>query len=170
MNAAVRCKRGERLLVVVMVALGLGQMAAERARAQTLRGLLAATGAAPAPKVFTRVGALEPFSMGFRIAYDDAQGQRRRVVLDARRYARLRGAYNRRNVFGAVLAAGPALDEHPRTRSAAAAVRRAALCGERPLLRELGVDPGEVAGGLAIEYEARGRGLASPPPLRVHCP
>jgi hypothetical protein len=62
-------------------------------------------------------------------------------------YARLHGPYNRRNVYGAVLAYGPVLQADPRTQPLFEAVARYALCEEAPLLRELGIDPDQVQPG-----------------------
>ena len=54
----------------------------------------------------------------------------------------MRGPYNRRNAYGAVLAYGPILFSNPRTKPLFESVARYALCGDAPLLRELGLYPG----------------------------
>lgn len=64
---------------------------------------------------------------------------------------RLRGPYQRRNVYGAALAYGPILPPELRD-----PVMRRALCGERPLLRELGIDPAEVSGEVRVRLEPIG--------------
>ncbi len=68
-------------------------------------------------------------------------------------YARLRGPYNRRNAYGAALAAGPVLATDPRTQGIFWAVLSHATCGEAPLLRELGIDPAQVDGPPRVRYE-----------------
>jgi hypothetical protein len=87
-------------------------------------------------------------------------------------YARLRGPYNRRNVYGAVLAYGPVLSTDPAGRPMFEAVARYALCGDAPLLRELGIDPALVAGHVRLRLQPRpgadlrGQPLTLEPPCR----
>ncbi|MGH7152260.1 MAG: hypothetical protein ACREIU_16255, partial [Planctomycetota bacterium] len=87
-------------------------------------------------------------------------------------YGRLRGPYNRRNLYGAALAFGPVLATDPRTRAMLEAVIRHALCGRAPLLRELGIDPNLVAGDLSVRYEPREGAPPSGLPHRIEarCP
>ena len=63
-------------------------------------------------------------------------------------YARLQGPYNRRNVYGAALSYGPVLPPELRD-----PVMRYAVCGDAPLLRELGIDPDDVRGPVRVRYE-----------------
>lgn len=110
-----------------LLLLGLAQMVGDVAQLVPLKAVAAATGASPAPKVFSAVQGLETYSTRFFI---DLGHQR--VELSPQLYARIRGPYNRRNVYGAALAYGPVLPEsllHP--------VMKHALCGDAPLLREL---------------------------------
>jgi hypothetical protein len=74
-------------------------------------------------------------------------GTERQLELTPEVYAKLRGPYNRRNVYGAALAFGPVLPVEMRN-----AVMKYALCGERPLFRELGIDPGEVHDPVGVRY------------------
>lgn len=156
--------------VAMLLCLGLLAMAADLLQLPLVRGAAAATVASPAPKVFTRVGELEPYSMRFSLEYVDGAGVEQRVAVTPERYARLRGPYNRRNAYGAALAAGPYLRDEPMTRAMFEQTARHALCGQAPLLAELGVDPASVASGVRIVYTARGRGLRTPPALEVECP
>lgn len=114
---------------LVLLLLGLAQMAGDLAQLLPLKAVAAATGASPAPKVFSAVQGLETYSTRF---YLDLGHQR--VELTPALYARIEGPYNRRNVFGAALAYGPVLPASLRD-----PVTRYALCGEAPLLRELGL-------------------------------
>jgi len=115
---------GGRATLLIM--LGLAQMTGDVAHARPLTWIAAATGASPAPKVFTAFGDYEPFSARFFI--DGTE-------ITPERYAHVRGPYNRRNVYGAVLAGGPVVP--PMLRDP---VMRYALCKDAPLLRELGID------------------------------
>lgn len=142
-------------LAAGLLVLGLLQMAGDLLKLPWLRGLAAATGASPAPKVFSAVRGLETYSTRFALEWEDAGGTTRSLPLTAEVYGRLGGPYNRRNVYGAALAYGPVLATDPRTRPMFEAVARHALCGRRPLLRELGVDPAGVARGPRVRFEPR---------------
>src|SRR5262245_29779659 len=114
---------------IALLLLGLAQIAGDLADLELLRGAANATAASPAPKVFTRVGRLEPFSARFALVINEAGGRSRRVLLDRERYARMRGPYNRRNTFGAVIAAAPELARDPLARPLFEQVARHGLCG-----------------------------------------
>jgi hypothetical protein len=150
---------------LALALLGIAQMAGDLLGARALAGVARATAASPAPKVFSAVRGLETFTSGFVLEIRDRDGQSRRVELTPELNARLRGPYNRRNVYGAALAYGPVLDSDPLTRPLFAALSQNALCGRAPLLRELGLAPAEVE---SVSVEVRPReGIASPDlPLR----
>jgi hypothetical protein len=145
-----------------LLLIGLMQMTGdllERAGAvsagRPLKGVGAATTASPAPKVFSAVHGLETFSTRFTLEWRDRDGRSQSLPLTPEVYARVRGPYNRRNVYGAVLAYGPVLATDERTRPLFESVARYALCGDAPLLRELGVDPADVDGAVRVRYEPR---------------
>jgi hypothetical protein len=115
-----------------------------------LKGVAAATTASPAPKVFSSVRGLETYSTRFFVEWTDQHGARRSLLVTPEVYARLQGPYNRRNVYGAALAYGPVLPAELRD-----PVMCYALCGDAPLLRELGVNPDDVRGPVRIRYEPR---------------
>jgi hypothetical protein len=141
---------------VFLVVLGVAQMAGDVTHLLPLKGIAAATNASPAPKVFSAVQGLETYSTRF---YLDLGHER--VELTPEVYSRIRGPYNRRNVFGAALAYAPVLP--PQLRDP---VTRYALCGDAPLLRELGLRatqtpaveleplPGTSLGALPTRFEA----------------
>jgi hypothetical protein len=117
-----------------------------------LKGIGAATTASPAPKVFSAVRGFETYSTRFYLEWTDRAGARRSLALTPEVYARLRGPYNRRNVYGAALAYGPVLASDDRTRPMLRAVVHYALTGDAPILRELGIDPADTAGAVRIRY------------------
>ena len=117
------------------------------------KGIGTATDASPAPKVFCAVKGLETYSTRFFIEWTDHAGEARSLELTPEVNARLRGPYNRRNVYGAVLAYGPVLATDPRTRPMFDAVAKYALCGAAPLLRELGINPAEIAGRVSVRLD-----------------
>lgn len=116
----------------LLVILGTSQIAGDLFRFIPLRGIGAASGASPAPKVFAAVQGLETYSTRFYIEWP---GHRVEVTPDI--YSRLRGPYNRRNVYGAALAYAPVIPASMRD-----PIMRYALCGSAPLLRELGFEKG----------------------------
>lgn len=123
-----------------------------RSVGQLVKGIGAATTASPAPKVFSAVQGFETYSTRFTVAWADQQAEPHALDLTPEVYSRLRGPYNRRNVYGAALAYGPVLATTPRTQPMFQAVTRYALCGPAPMLRELGIDPGTIAGPVRIYY------------------
>ena len=116
---------------IALVLLGVAQMLGDITGLLPLKAIAAATNASPAPKVFSAVQGLETYSTRFFLELDD-----RRVELTPEVYSRIRGPYNRRNVYGAALAYAPVLPQALRD-----PVMRRALCGDAPLLRELGLPP-----------------------------
>ena len=146
--------RTRAILAAVLLGVGLTQMAGDLTGVAPLKGIGAATAASPAPKVFSAVNGLETFSTRFSLEWEDAGGGRHTLQLTPELYARLRGPYKRRNVYGAVLAYGPVLP--PALRDP---VMRYAVTGEAPLLRELGIDPAG-ARNVRVRYEP----LPSTPP------
>ena len=156
----------------VLALIGFAQMTGDLLHLPVLKGIAAATGASPAPKVFSAVKGLETFSTRYFIEWIDRAGSSHSVEITPERYAHLRGPYNRRNVYGAVLAYGPVLVSDPRTRPMFNAVSSYALCGEAPLLRELGIPIEAGRGSLCIRLQTR---AGVPPPelpliLRSSCP
>lgn len=137
-----------------------------------LKGVGAATTASPAPKVFSAVRGLETFSTRFTLEWWDRDGRPQSLPLTPEVYAKVRGPYNRRNVYGAVLAYGPVLATDERTRPLYESVARYALCGDAPLLRELGVAPADVVGPVRVRLEPRpGSDLGDLPlVLEAPCP
>ena len=131
----------ERLAAAFLLTLGLSQMAGDVLHILPLKAIAAATAASPAPKVFSAVQGLETYSTRFFLDLGDS-----RVELTPEIYSRMRGPYNRRNVYGAALAYAPVLPPSLRD-----PVMRYALCGEAPLLREFGIH--HAARRPAIELE-----------------
>lgn len=160
----------QRAFVVVLFVLALGQMAADVIGSVPLRAAFAATGASPAPKVFSAVRGLETYSTRFRVEWTEPGGAIGSIAIDPHVGALLEGPYNRRNVYGAALAYGPILAADARTRAMLDGVLRRALCGERALLAELGVDPARVAGGVRIVYEPLRAGALGDLPLVLEAP
>src|SRR5262245_43218248 len=119
---------------VGLLMIGLLQMAGDLLHVPVLKGIGAATGASPAPKVFTVVRGMEAYSTRFYIQWTDRSGVAHELQLTPEVYCRLAGPYNRRNVYGAVLAAGPVLATDQKLAGMYRSVSTYALCGQAPVL------------------------------------
>jgi len=82
-----------------------------------LKGFGLATCAAPYTKVFCQATAIddgrlfETFAADFQILYVRSSGERGGLQITPELYSKIAGPYNRRNVYGAVLAYAPALPQ-----------------------------------------------------------
>jgi hypothetical protein len=154
--------------VGLLLALGLLQMAADAADLPLLKGLASATLASPAPRVFSAVRGLETYSTRFFIEWSEG-GAARSVELTPELYTRIAGPYNRRNVYGAALAYGPVMVGDARTEPMLYAVMRRALCGDAPLLREMGVPVARDRTDMRVRYRPAPRSTGDWP-LEIQAP
>lgn len=132
----------------LLVGLGLLRMAGDTFRVPALDVLGMATAAAPAPKVFSAVRGLETYSTRFYLEWFDRKGEQQKFFITPETYARIEGPYNRRNVYGAALAYAPVLPSKFRD-----PVMGYALCGDAPLMKELGIDRSRIKGSVRIWIE-----------------
>jgi hypothetical protein len=98
------------LACLALLLLALSQMLFGLVRAEGARNAAASTAAAPYPKVFCAKDGYEAFAMNFELTGEDEHGGAHVVSMTPETYARMRGPYNRRNVYGAALAFAPVLD------------------------------------------------------------
>ena len=103
-----RSSRSRDLAAGVLLLVALSQMAGDALGIRWLRGLGAATVAAPLPKVFSDVAGLETFASRFDLEVTTPEGTDVREITPEL-YGRLGGPYNRRNVYGAALSYAPRL-------------------------------------------------------------
>jgi hypothetical protein len=165
-NAKVQPEPTLRMVAIgVLAFLGFAQMAGDIFHLPALKAVAAATAASPAPKVFSAVKGLETFSTRFFIEWDDEIGTTHSVEVTPERYAHVLGPYNRRNVYGAVLAYGPVLESDPRTVALFNAISGYALCGNAPLLRELGLPPDAAERSPRIRLQVPPQAVAPDLPL-----
>ncbi len=66
------------------------------------------------------------------------------VLLSPEIASKIKGPYNRRNVYGAILSYGPVLDANPYMKPLYEAALAYATQGKAPLLTEVGIDPKQV--------------------------
>ncbi len=123
----------------LLVALGTTQMIGDVVGLEKLKAFGAATQVAPAMKVFTAHQGYETHAAQFALHWRDPAGLEQTLELTPETYRRVKGPYNRRNVYGAALAYGPILRRDPRTRQMQHSVMRYAFCAPGVLLGELGL-------------------------------
>ncbi len=171
--------RGTRFRVdaALLLTLGVLQMVGDLAGLAPLKAIAAATAASPAPKVFSAVRGYETYSTAFSLDWRDGSGGAQREPITRERYAKIEGPYNRRNAYGAIVAYGPVLYQGKHSRPLFESVARHGICGEAPLLREMGL-LGNIARDMAsrrqltLRYVPREGVVIRGLPLRldVSCP
>ena len=90
-----------------------------------------------------------------RILERDVDGIAHVKRLTPRANRGLRGPYNRRNAYGAMIAGGPMLSANAATRAMHAAALSYTRCGAGSALDELGIDRRTIAGPVTIELILR---------------
>lgn len=147
------------LPVAVLCTIGCVQMAGDLLGLPIVKAVGAAIAASPQPKVFTAQNGFETYASRFFVEWRDVAGRAHSVEITPENYAGVGGPYNRRNAYGAAISYGPVLAANPRTAPMLAAVTRYALCGEAPLVRELGLNLARAAGPVQLRVAPR-----RPPP------
>ena len=137
---------------VVILGIGLLQIAGEVCGSRTLKGIGAASVAAPFPKVFCDVAGLEAFASTFTLSGETHGGGVFEEQITPERYARLSGPYNRRNAYGAALSFAPRLPE-----AMWHSVARYGLREGGPLRAELGLPDDIARVDIRIQTQTRGR-------------
>jgi sterol desaturase/sphingolipid hydroxylase (fatty acid hydroxylase superfamily) len=140
---------------VALVAIGTVQMAGDLAGSPVVRGLGMAANASPAPKVFTAHGGIETYAAQFLVRWTDVDGIAHVKRLTPQVNRGLRGPYNRRNAYGAMIAGGPMLNANAAMRAMHAAALSYTRCGAGSALDELGIDRRTIAGPVTIELILR---------------
>ena len=156
-------------ITVFLLVVGLAQMLGDVLGISALKAIAAATAASPAPKVFSVSGGLETYSTAFYIEWRDVSGKIHSLKLTPETNARLKGPYNRRNIYGAAISYGPVLAVNPRTKKMLADVMYYALCNDAPLLQELGIDPRQISGIVHIRFEPKWQSSGLPLVMEAPC-
>jgi hypothetical protein len=147
-------KNRTNLCAAILLIVGLLQMSGDLLGWPILKGIGAATAASPAPKVFTSLRGYEAYSTRFYLEWKAQDGIPHSLQIIPENYAKLRGPYNRRNAFGAILAGGPLLITDEKLQPMFQEVSTYALSGDAIILREMGIDPTAIAGNIRVRYEA----------------
>lgn len=140
------------IATAALLVLGLSQMIGEVCGSRELRGLGAATAAAPFPKVFCDMGGLEGFASTFTLIGRTSSGTRFETKITPELCAGLRGSYNRRNAYGAALSFAPRLPD-----AMWHSVAKYGFGSNGPLRTELGLPTDTVDLRIRIATQTRGR-------------
>lgn len=140
------------IAAVMITLVGSFQMIGYMTGVSAVRGIGAVTAAAPFPKVFSDVDGLETFASDFTLHWQDALGGSHAWPITPDLYARLPGAYNRRNVYGAALSYAPRMPE---------ALWQAVFChafaADGPLRRDFGLPADAHNFSVEIRTKTKGR-------------
>lgn len=139
------------IITSLLVIMALLQMTGDLFNQTWMKALGAAWGASPAPKVFSSSEGLETFSSQFFLIWTDWENVLHRIQLTPKLARQLKGPYNRRNVYGAVLSYGPILSKNEMMRDAYESILEYAIGQNGPLLRELGINADSILEGIIIE-------------------
>lgn len=140
----------------LLIVIGCTQMAGDLLDIRAVKAIGAATGASPAPKVFTAHQGFETYSAQFFVRWTDkATGEEKSLRLTPAIYSGVHGPYNRRNAYGAVLSYAPVLQSDPATRPMHDDAIRFTVCGDSGLLEELSIDRMLTTGPVIVELVPR---------------
>ncbi len=114
---------------VLLVVVGIVQMAGDLLDIPAVKAVGAASVASPAPKVFTAHKGFETYSSFFYLTWVDRDGTPREMKLTPEIYRGVRGPYNRRNAYGAALSYAPVLQSSPLTKPMHDAAMQYTFCG-----------------------------------------
>ncbi len=128
-----------RLAAIVLIFFATVRVAADLLEKPRFSAAAAVTNLAPAMKVFTAHEGYETYSASFTLRVRFRDGETVEIPLNPATYAGLRGPYNRRNVYGALIAYGPVLIANPKTRPMWQAMAQRGFCGESSIVTELGL-------------------------------
>jgi hypothetical protein len=98
-----------KILYYIVISIGLLQTIGYLTKIKIIRDIGVVTTASPLPIVFTEVKGVETFASDFYLLWTNDQNEQEEVKITPALYSKLKGPYNRRNIFGAAIAYGPVL-------------------------------------------------------------
>jgi hypothetical protein len=160
--------RRARAGALVLLAIGIAQPGFDLAALDRPALVASAFGASPAPRELAARRGVEPYAGTLTLRWTQPDGSVHEVALTPARLGGLRGPAARRSFYGALLARGPALAGRPETLPLVASAAAHALCGDAPLLAELGVALPRGARAIRVERQPAqgGDALALEAPCR----
>mgnify|MGYP001129739775 CR=1 FL=1 len=100
-----------KYLYILVVFIGCVQIIGHVIGVKEVKAFGMLTSSSPLPIVFTEVKGVETFASDFYIEYLDENNKQVSKQITPEMYAKLKGPYNRRNVYGAAISYGPILDK-----------------------------------------------------------
>jgi len=128
-----------RIGAALLVLLATVKVAADLFEQPEVSAIATVTNAAPAMKVFTAHRGYETYSSRFALSVQFKDGEVVNHRLNPATYAGLHGPYNRRNVYGALIAYGPVLVANPKTLPMWREMAQRGFCREAGVIAELGL-------------------------------
>ena len=156
----------QKVFSYLLIGLGSLQLLGLATGSQTVRGLGFATGASPLPLVFSKFRGVENFTADFFIQVEFENGEHLETQLTSEMYSHLKGPYNRRNPYGAVLAYGPMLTEKHEV-AMRDQILRYGICADGPLAVELGYE--QTIRSAKISFRSKTKGKENTWDFRVQC-
>lgn len=155
-----------RILYLLLFVIGSLQIIGVALGSRTLKGIGLASVASPLPLVFSHFRGIETFAADFQLRLK----KNGKVVFDTQitseLYQKLKGPYNRRNIYGAVFAYGPVLTQ-PSEKVLVESVLKQSLCSGGPLVSEFKL-PAEFD-EVEIEVNTKTKGKEKLHYFGVHC-
>ncbi|MFZ4773116.1 MAG: hypothetical protein ACOYK9_03910 [Chlamydiia bacterium] len=139
-----------RLVGLFLTFIGSIAMVGDLCDLPKVKGLAAAWGASVLPKVFSTADGLETFSAEVVFTIFLKDGTTQKALLTKELAAKLKGPYNRRNVYGALLVYGPVFQNNAKIAPMMEEIIAHVAVDNSPLIRDFGLDPKEIE---AIEVE-----------------
>ena len=150
--------------------LAVVKVVADVAGLEKLSAVAATTNMTPAMKVFTAHEGYETYSSKFELVVNFRDGAQVSSYLDLSNYSGLKGPYNRRNVYGALIAYGPVLAANDRTAETWREMARRSFCRENTVLFELGFENSSGVSAATIHYHGQIKDIDRfPSQLAVAC-
>ncbi|MES2608329.1 MAG: hypothetical protein V4544_06340 [Pseudomonadota bacterium] len=131
----------DKITFIFLCSIGIMQLSGDLLNVPLLKALGAATGASPAPKVFTAQNGFETYTSTFYISWSDQKKQQQTLELSPKIYKGIKGPYNRRNAYGAIISYAPVLYANSKTKDMFLGALHYSFCGKTTVLGELGICP-----------------------------
>lgn len=127
-----------RIFYILLIAIGFMKIVGHLTGSSAVKGLSTVFCSSPLPIVFTEQHGIESFAADFYLIADHDSEP---ALITPEIYSRIKGPYNRRNVYGAAIAFAPILPEEFRDQ-----VYQYGLCKPGPLSNELDIFPKDTKG------------------------
>lgn len=98
-----------KLLYYIIITIGFLQTIGYLTKIKPIRDLGVVTAASPLPIVFTEVRGVETYASDFYFRWGKDNTSKKKIKITPALYSKLKGPYNRRNIYGAAIAFGPVL-------------------------------------------------------------